>query len=207
MARRDVALLRDAGQAAPLLSPLRRRLLERLAEPGSATSLSAEIGIPRQHLNYHLRRLERAGLVELIEERQRRGCRERIVRATARAYVLSPEILGRLGNDPEEQVDRFSASHLLALAGRALRDLAALIPRARAAKQRLATLALETEIRFASAERRHAFAEELATALAHLTVKYHEDHAPGGRRFRVFLGAYPAITRPAAGDAPPAQKG
>src|SRR6266704_348815 len=61
------------------LSPLRRKLLNRLREPSSATQLAAALGLPRQRVNYHLRTLEAAGLVELVELRQRRGCVERIV--------------------------------------------------------------------------------------------------------------------------------
>ena len=63
-------LLQEPERVRTALSPLRRSLLERLREPASATRVAAELGIPRQRVNYHLRELERAGLVELVEERQ-----------------------------------------------------------------------------------------------------------------------------------------
>ena len=56
------------------LSPVRRDLLKRLRTPSSASGLAAELELPRQRLNYHLKALETAGLVELVEERPRRGC-------------------------------------------------------------------------------------------------------------------------------------
>jgi DNA-binding transcriptional ArsR family regulator len=150
--------------------------------------------LPRQRVNYHLRELERHGLVELVEERRKGNCLERLVRATARYYLISPEALGRLGSDPAAMQDRFSAAYLVGVAARAIRELAVLRLRADRARKRLATLTVEAQVRFASAEDRHAFAEELATAVARLAAKYHNEKAEGGRSYRFFLGAYPAIT-------------
>jgi DNA-binding transcriptional ArsR family regulator len=53
-----------------LLQPEHRRLVEALASgPESASSLAQRLGEKRQRLNYHLRLLEEAGHVELVEER------------------------------------------------------------------------------------------------------------------------------------------
>jgi hypothetical protein len=57
----------------------------------------------------------------------------------------------------------------------------------------VAALTLETEIRFASAEARAAFADEMTACIAHLAAKYHNDQAEGWRRFRVLSAVYPAI--------------
>jgi DNA-binding transcriptional ArsR family regulator len=65
------------------LDPVRARLLAELAEPAAATMLAARVGLPRQKVNYHLRALERHGLVELVEERRRGNCTEGVLRATA----------------------------------------------------------------------------------------------------------------------------
>ena len=190
-----LAVVRDAARAASLIDPMRLSLLERLAEPGSASSLARDLKLPRQRINYHLRELEKAGLVEFVEERRKGNCVERLVKATARSYLISPEVLGALGDTPEEQQDRFSASYLMAAAGRMLRQLAEQTARAAGAKKRVATLTLETDIRFASAAARTAFAEELATAIAGIAAKYHDAETAGGRTFRLVVGAYPAGTR------------
>lgn len=181
----------DLERAAVLLDPTRLRLVERLAKPDSAAGLARKLALPRQRVNYHLRELEKAGLVELVEERRKGNCVERLVRATARSYLIGPEALGRLGPEPERIHDRLSASYLIAVAARAIRELAGLSRRARATGQRLATLTLETEVRFASAATRNAFAEELATDLARLAVKYHQATSPEGRSFRFFVAGYP----------------
>ncbi|HEX8692433.1 MAG TPA: helix-turn-helix domain-containing protein [Longimicrobium sp.] len=188
-------VVRESGQAAAMLHPERVRLLGELAEPESAAGLARRLGIPRQRLGYHLRELEKEGLVELVEERRKGNCTERLVRATARSYLISPEVLGPLAGEPARVADRFSVSYLIAVVGRALRDLAVLRARSERAGKKLATLTLETEVRFATAADRAAFAEELADAVARLAAKYHAPDAPGGRAFRFFLGAHPTITR------------
>ena len=79
----DVAVIEDPAAAEAALDPARARLLAQLAEPRSATMLAAAAGLPRQKVNYHLRTLERHGLVELVEERRKGNVTERLVRATA----------------------------------------------------------------------------------------------------------------------------
>ena len=191
--RADLAVLDDDGPVSALLSPLRRRLLSGLeGEPDSAAGLARRFGLPRQRLNYHLRELEREGLVELAGERRRRGCTERLLRPSARAYLVSPALLGQLGPDPAAFADRFSSSYLIAAAGRVIRDVAHLVRRAKRAEKRLPTLTLETEIRFASAEARADFADQLADGLARLTAKYHSD-APSARAHRFVIAGYPAV--------------
>jgi hypothetical protein len=119
----------------------------------------------KEFSNYHLRELEKHGLIEQLEERKKGNCVERIVRATARHYLISPEALGNLASDPGQIQDRFSSTYLVAVAARAIRDLAVLRTRAEKAGKKLATFTLETNVRFASAADQHAFAEELANAV------------------------------------------
>ncbi len=75
--------------------------------------------------------------------------------------------------------------------GRVIRDVAALEARARREGNRLATLTLDVDLRFASAASRAAFAGELADAIARLAAKYHDERAPGGRRFRLLAAVHP----------------
>ena len=187
----SVQVVQDVETAALLLDGARLRLLGELAEPDSAAGLARRLRLPRQQIGYHLRELEKGGLVELVEERRKGNCTERVVRATARSYVVGPAALGRLGGDPSTVRDRFSVSYLVAVAARAIKELAQLAAGAAAARRRLSTLTLDTEICFASAAARNAFAEELATAVADLAAKYHDDRTPGHRRFRLVAAAYP----------------
>jgi DNA-binding transcriptional ArsR family regulator len=185
-------VIASPGRAAALLDPLRMRLVEGLREPDSAAGLARRLRLPRQRVNYHLRELEKQRLVELVGRRRRGNCTARILRATARAYVISPAALGGVAADPASVKDRFSAAYLLAVTASTLRDVGELDERAQKAGKRLATLTLETEVRFASAEARAAFADELAGAVARLVSQYHDAQAPAGRAFRFVVAGHPA---------------
>jgi biotin operon repressor len=78
-----VAVVTRDRAAGALVAPTRRRILNLLRAPGSATTVASRLGLSRQLVNYHVRALESAGLVEEIDRRQRRGLEERVVRATA----------------------------------------------------------------------------------------------------------------------------
>ena len=132
------------------------------------------------------------GLLEAVGERKRRNCTERLVRAVARSYVISPSTLGRLAVDPDRVRDQASSAYLVAVAARLIREVAVLRDRAEQAGKKLPTLTLQADVRFASQETQHAFAEELSQVVARLVAKYHDGNAPEGRPFRFVAGAYPA---------------
>jgi DNA-binding transcriptional ArsR family regulator len=190
----DVAVIDDPAAAEVSLDPVRARLLAALAEPGSASSLAGQVGLTRQKANYHLRALERHGLVELVEERRKGNCTERVLRATAASYVISPSAMESLAPDPDRAPDQASAHWMVALAGRLVSEVGDLIVRADEAGQPLATFAADSEIRFASAADRAAFAHELGDALAALVAKYHDTSAAGGRKHRLVVALHPSIT-------------
>ncbi len=204
----DVSLVHDPARAAALLHPLRQQILKALSSPDSASGVARKLNLPRQKTNYHLRELEREGFLELVEERRKGNCVERLVRATARSYLIDPTAVGGLADeDPDATRDRFSATYLIAAAARVIRDIATLRHRASKADQRLATMTVETELSFPSPAARHAFAEELAQEIARLVAKHHNPDHPNARLHRVVLGLYPAVTKP-SDDTPdaPAQE-
>ena len=187
----DIQVIENPAAATVALDPMRSRLLSELAEPASAATLSARVGLSRQKINYHLNALEAHGLVRLAEERKWGGLTERLLVATAASYVVSPGALGPVAVDPNREVDRLSASYLIALGARVVREVAEMIHRAKEEKKRLATLAVDTEIRFRSAQERAAFANELTDTVAKLVSKYHDASAPGGRAHRLVVVAHP----------------
>jgi DNA-binding transcriptional ArsR family regulator len=186
---REVDVIEDPRAAAAALDPVRAQLLEELAAaPASAAELGARIGLARQKVNYHLKTLEAHGLVELADVRMRGGIAERLLRATAASYVVSPAAIGEGGARPEEVSDRLSARYLISLAGRMVREVGVLAGKAHAAGRRLPTLAIDTEIRFRSAADRAAFADELTAAVLDLAARYHHDN---GRAHRLIVAAHP----------------
>jgi DNA-binding transcriptional ArsR family regulator len=188
----DVAVIDDPGSAMAALDPIKARLLAELSAPASAATLAARVGLARQKVNYHLRALEELKLVEPAEERYWGGLTERLMVATAASYVVSPAALGPIGADPGRNSDRLSASYLIAVAARVVREVGTLWHRARAGDKRLATLSIDTVIRFKSPEERAAFTHDLAQAISRLAARYHDDQAPRGRPHRLVVASYPA---------------
>ncbi len=191
----DLEVIDEPATAMAALDPVRSQILAALAEPGSATTVAKALGLPRQKVNYHLRMLESHHLVHLVEERPRRGLTERVLVATARAYVLSPTALGTNAADPA-RTDRLSTRYLIAVAARMVREVADLARGAEHARKPLATLAIDTEIRFASATDRAAFTAELTHAVTTLAARYHDERAPAGRWHRLIVAAHPRPTTP-----------
>lgn len=192
----DVHVIDDPAAAAAALEPVRSRLLAELSEPASAAALAGRMGIPRQKVNYHLRALESHGLVHVADTRQWGGLTERRMVASAASYVVSPGALGPAAADPRRRADRLSAGYLIALAARAVREVGALVRGAQAADKPLATLSMDTEIRFATPADRAAFSRELAQAVAALAARYHDPQAPAGRPHRLVVVAHPIPIEP-----------
>ncbi len=187
----DVQVIDDPASAAVALDPVRSRLLAELAQPASAAALAQRLGIARQKINYHLRTLEQHKLVRVAEKRKWGGLTERVLVATATSYVVSPAAMGRVAADPGRTADRLSASYVIALAARIVREVGGLLRRAREQEKRLATLAIDTEVRFRSPDDRAAFMKELTRSVTQLVAHYHDDSAPGGRSHRLVLVAHP----------------
>src|SRR5262245_54359 len=187
----DMEVIDEPETAVVALEPVRSRLLSELSEPRSAATLAARVGLPRQKINYHLRALEERGLVRLAEQRKWGGLTERLLVATASSYVVSPEAMGPVAASPDRTTDRLAASYLIALGARVVREVGDLSRRAREAKKSLATLSVDTEVRFRSPADRAAFTSELTDAFTKLVAKYHDETTPGGRAHRLVLVAHP----------------
>lgn len=197
----EVEVIENPAAAVAALDPVRSRLLSELSEPASAAALSARLGIARQKINYHLRTLETHGLVHVADTKQWGGLTERRMVATASSYVVSPGALGAVAADAGKQLDRLSASYLVSLAARIVSEVGDLVRRSRDTGKRLATLSIDSEIRFRSAADRAAFSKELAGAVSELVARYHDDAVPDGRRHRLVVLAHPLPLEPETKEA------
>lgn len=189
MTAQPLELLRDPDRLRTALSPIRRQLLERLRTPGSASLLASELGVSRQRLGYHLKALEDAGLVTLVETRQRRGFTERILVSCAEAFLVDPSVIGARQAVPAGVQDRFAADHLISAAAHMVADVGRMQAAAEAEGTRLLTFTLEAEVTLARPADLERYAEELAQAVAAVSARFNSDT---GRRFRVVAGGHPA---------------
>lgn len=187
----------DSRRAAALLDPLRARILTLAREPASATELGARLDLPRQRVNYHVRELARVGLLKRAGRRRKRNMFEQRYVASARGYVISPQLLGAAGADWRAVADAASAAYLLALTCQMQADVARAARQAKAEKKRLATLSIKSQFRFESPEHRERFARELKDAVVSIVARFSAPNltaggkpAPG-RPYRLVLGCYP----------------
>lgn len=189
-----ITYVEEPDRVRAALTPLRRDLLKRLRTPSSASQLAAELELPRQRLNYHLKALEKAGLVELVEERQRRGCVERILRTRPGALVVDPTVVS---GEFTRIHDQYAAEHLVGVAATTVRDVARMQAKAARVDKRLLTFTLETEVRFAQPGDVHAFTDELTAAVARVVARY---DSAGGRPYRMVALGHPAPAQVAQGE-------
>jgi hypothetical protein len=203
----DVETITEGPRAAVLVQhPLRPRILSLAREPASATQIAAALGEARQKVNYHVRQLHRAGLLKPAGRRKKRNMVEQRFVATARAYVLAPQLVGPLAADAARVADAMSAAHLVALASQAQAELAAVMGVASVQGKRVATLSMSAELRFESAEQREDFARALQAALTRVVAAYsspmtrRDGSAGAGRPYRLVVGCYPIPKR--AGSEP-----
>ncbi|GII01984.1 ArsR/SmtB family transcription factor [Planobispora takensis] len=215
MSATEMTLMDEPDRLRVALTPIRRRLLARLREPASAARLAAELGLPRQRVNYHFKALEQAGLIELVEERPRRGFAERIMRATANAFLVDPGVLsptetgepsgaepgGSSGAEPgdgfERIADRYAAEHLVEAAAGTVREVTRMAAAADRRGVRLLTFTLEAEVRFEAPGDVHRFTDELAEAVAQVAARF---DTPGGRSYRLLAGGHPTPRQGAEDD-------
>ncbi len=186
-------LVQDTTAAASLLNPMRVKILEHLREPDSASGLARKLNMNRQQLNYHLRELEKHKLVELVEEKKKGNCIERIVKATAKSYLICMDTAPAATAD--EIRDQFSSGYLVAAASHIIREVATLQQLAAKDKKKLATFSLQTEISFADPKALHAFTEELSQTIVKLAAKHQAGTASRkARSYRFSVLAHPALT-------------
>ena len=199
----------DPGRAGLLMHPLRQRILAEATTPSTAADIARRVGLPAQKVNYHVRTLADAGFLRPAGEGRKRNLVEKRYRATARAYLLLPQVLGDMSPDVTE-ADRFSATYLLGLSALLQRELGAWLTAGATQAAGVPTLSMEAEIRFETAEQRARFANELQQAVAgvierNASPSRSEDGTAGdGRPYRIIVGAYPIpeAGRDAAAPAP-----
>jgi DNA-binding transcriptional ArsR family regulator len=187
---RDVLLLDRVDQASALLKPIRLELLRRMAEPSSCPELARQVGASTQKVNYHVRVLEDAGLVERVGERRVRGIVEGRYRASAGSYWLSPALVGQVGGRARAR-DAFSLGFLLTLAEELQDDVGRLAERQ--GEQPVPSLGLSAEVELRSGQDRAAFMRELQDSFTALARKYGaRTGEQAGERFRLALACYPS---------------
>jgi DNA-binding transcriptional ArsR family regulator len=197
----DLLCITDRARAAEVLHPLRLEILRLTAEPISASELAQRLRLSRQRVNYHVRRLAVSGFLRRAGQRRRRNMIEQRYVASARAFLLSPDLLEAVGADWRRMEDAASAGYLLALGCQMESDLIRVWQQAPAPGKRVLTQSLKSQFRFESAQQRERFTRALEEAVVrvvteHTSPNLRSDGTPApGRPYRLVLGCYPYLPR------------
>src|SRR5215213_856519 len=178
----DTLYIEDVAQADALLKPKRVQIMRELAEPRTCTEIGGVMGETPQAIYYHVKRLQAAGLVSLVDERRVRGIVEGIYQALARSYWVSPEVAGRLGPERRSE-EMLGLGYLLNLTEELQRDLAALA----VGPVTLPSFGIAGDVHL-SPEDGAAFVAELQRAFGEVLSKYGGGE---GHTFRLALACYP----------------
>ena len=97
----ELTHLRSFEHLKLIADPRRLAILQHLmVQPATLTQLGQALGEHPAWIRHHLRRLEQAGLVELVETRRVHGAEERYFRACAGGYLLQDLILPQAPGRP-----------------------------------------------------------------------------------------------------------
>lgn len=189
----DLLYIDSIDQAMTLLKPRRLELLRRLDQPRTCSQLAGLLDETAQKIYYHVKTLEKAGLVEKVGERRVRGTVEGSYQAKARSYWLAPRLVGQIGGRRPAQ-DQVSLHMLYGLAEQILDDVGQLANRSTTG-QDVPSLSLSGEVSLPDGARRAAFLRDVRQAFEALARAYgvasSEGSASDAQSFRLMLACYP----------------
>jgi DNA-binding transcriptional ArsR family regulator len=190
----EVLYIEDVDQAAALLKPQRIEMLKLMDHPRTCLELGNIFGETPQKINYHIKALQNAGLVEQVGERRVRGTVESSYQARARSYWLASDLVGQIGGAAIAQ-DQASLRHLLSLTEEMRGDIGHL---AQQVGREIPSLGLSLHVELDDESRRADFMADVQQMAQILARKYgatagedENDAQPSRPRFRLVLACYP----------------
>lgn len=184
-------------QAESLLKSQRIELLQAMVEPRTCPELAEQFGRSPQQIYYHVKALEKAGLVEKVAEKRVRGTVEGHYQASARKYWLAPELVKTVGSERQTQ-DQMSLRFLLSLAEEIHEDIGRLGHHS-ALGQDVPSMGLSANVFLPDSRKRTDFLKEVQQSFQRIAEKYSLSSAVDPKaeagKFRLVLACYPTISQ------------
>lgn len=176
------------AQAAVLMKPTRIEMMQLMGEPKSCTELGNALGLTPQKVYYHVKVLEKAGLVVRADERQVKGITEGLYQAAADTFLLSGDLAGKLGGAKEVR-RQVSLGQLSELANMMLDDAQAL-----SGQDESRLLTINAAVELADPSERQSFLSDVRDAIEHIARLYGAqgevlDHG-AGTAYKLVLACY-----------------
>jgi DNA-binding transcriptional ArsR family regulator len=206
MKQADIEYLTELDRVTVLLHPLRLQIMELAIEETSGIQAARHLGLPRQMVNYHVSALERAGFLIRVGDVRRRNMVERRLRSSARSYLISPEILGRLSGARRRTPDPASPDALISLTARVQNDLGPSLGAPVTGPDQRPTFSLFSKLHFRDdPDDRSAFLRALGESIVAIIRRFSPPAgvADPSQKYGLMLGLYPlpqSSTPPPDGD-------
>jgi DNA-binding transcriptional ArsR family regulator len=184
----ETFIVSEPEQAAALLHPVRSEIISLLKEPRSATELSKQMNDSPQKVNYHLKTLEKSGLVVRAGTRNVRNLVEVLYRSVGKTFLLS-DSLGLSQEQVQKLQDQTALAHVLAFTEKVKRDAVSLMEQTE--EEQIPSAVMELEISLAGLTERQAFLQDYSNMLTELINKHHDPKQNDSRTFHVSMTMYP----------------
>lgn len=190
---KDTYFIQTAEQAQKLLTPHRIALLQALVEPATCKRLAEHFAQSPQQINYHIKILVEAGLIQKVQERRVRGTVEATYQAKARSYWLAPHLVGQIGSQRQAK-DQSSLRFLMSIAEELVSDLGRLGHQSESGAD-VPSLGLSAQVFLPNGARRAEFLAEVEQVFQQLAEKYGTgaETAVSAATFKVALTCYPTL--------------
>ncbi|MFC0189299.1 winged helix-turn-helix domain-containing protein [Fictibacillus aquaticus] len=185
---KETFLVTDPEQAACLLHPVRSEMISLLKDPASATELSKAMNETPQKLNYHLKTLEKLGLVYRSGTRNVRNLVEVMYQAAGKSFILS-DCLGMPQEKIQKLKDQSALAHVLALTDKMKADAVSLMEQAD--EEEVPTAIMEAVIQLSSRQQRSQFMQDYTDMLKKLIERYQAVDNEQSTPYQVSLAVYP----------------
>jgi len=181
--------LHDPAAIAAATHPVRAAILDAMRAPSTAAATARAIGQSRQNVAYHVRELEKVGLLRHVGQRQNGTFLEQLYETVAHTFIVSPTATwGDTAPRAAAMADQMSLGELFRAGERLQRDSATLLDRAVFDGEDIPSASVTTEIRFDSDAARAAFLQAHLEAVRALA---REHGSRDGTPYRIVLAAYP----------------
>lgn len=187
----ESCLIQSPDQAMALLNPLRADIVSRLIEPASAAELARMINEPPQRMNYHLKALEKTGLIRRVGTRQVRNLVEVLYQSIAKTFVLAESL-----SLSEETIERLkehgSLAQLITTAEQMKKDAVYLMEHSEKGTE-IPSATLQMDIPLVDNDDREAFITDYVNMVKQLVGKYAKaaDNIQNPPLYKVILSVYP----------------
>ncbi|MCH5584996.1 helix-turn-helix domain-containing protein [Shimazuella sp. AN120528] len=184
----ETYLIELPEQASALINPLRAEILAQLKQPSSATEVAKKLKETPQRINYHLKTLQKVGLVTKVGTRQVRNLVEVLYQSIAKTFLLS-ETLSIRKDTIQKMKDQGSLLHLIHTSERMRQD-ALLLMEQSDQNEVIPSASLQMQVNLANESIREQFVEDYVSLVKNLVKKYQtiKDHT---NPYQVLLSVYP----------------